>query len=165
MTLHFNHRIMQITKHTVAAIHYTLTDNEGNVLDSSAGRDPLHYIHGIGNLIPGMEEGLEGKTTGEKFNIKVSPEKGYGVKSDDLLQQVPRTAFGDQQVEIGMQFQTNQGSVVTVTKIGLDSITVDANHPLAGVELNFDVEVMEIRLATEEELAHGHVHGPGGHHH
>jgi FKBP-type peptidyl-prolyl cis-trans isomerase SlyD len=156
---------MQITKHTVAAIHYTLTDNEGNVLDSSAGRDPLHYIQGIGNLIPGMEEGLEGKTKGEKFKIKVSPEKGYGVKSEELLQQVPRSAFGDQQVEIGMQFQTNQGSVVTVTKIGMDSITVDANHPLAGVELNFDVEVLEIRLATEEELAHGHVHGPGGHHH
>ena len=156
---------MQITKHTVAAIHYTLTDNEGNVLDSSAGRDPLHYIQGIGNLIPGMEEGLEGKTKGEKFNIKVSPEKGYGVKSEDLLQQVPISSFGDQPVEVGMQFQTNQGSVVTVTKIGLDSITVDANHPLAGVELNFDVEVMEIRLATEEELAHGHVHGPGGHHH
>ena len=156
---------MQITKHTVAAIHYTLTDNEGNVLDSSAGRDPLHYIQGIGNLIPGMEEGLEGKTKGEKFNIKVSPEKGYGMKSEELLQQVPRSSFGDQQVEVGMQFQTNQGSVVTVTKIGLDSITVDANHPLSGVELNFDVEVMEIRLATEEELAHGHVHGPGGHHH
>ncbi len=156
---------MQITKHTAAAIHYTLTDNEGNVLDSSAGRDPLHYIQGIGNLIPGMEEGLEGKTKGEKFNIKVSPEKGYGVKSEELLQQVPRSSFGDQPVEVGMQFQTNQGSVVTVTKIGLDSITVDANHPLAGVELNFDVEVMEIRLATEEELAHGHVHGPGGHHH
>jgi FKBP-type peptidyl-prolyl cis-trans isomerase SlyD len=161
----FKTSIMQITKHTVAAIHYTLTDNEGNVLDSSAGRDPLHYIHGIGNLIPGMEEGLEGKTKGEKFNIKVSPEKGYGVKSDELLQQVPRSAFGDQPVEVGMQFQTNQGSVVTVTKIGLDAITVDANHPLAGVELNFDVEVLEIRLATEEELAHGHVHGPGGHHH
>ena len=156
---------MQITKHTVAAIHYTLTDNEGNVLDSSAGRDPLHYIQGIGNLIPGMEEGLEGKTKGEKFKIKVSPEKGYGVKSEELLQQVPRSAFGDQLVEIGMLFQTNQGWVVTVSNIGLDSITVDANHPLAGVELNFDVEVMEIRLATEEELAHGHVHGPGGHHH
>ena len=156
---------MQITKHSVASIHYTLTDNEGTVLDSSAGRDPLHYIHGIGNLIPGMEDGLEGRTNGDKFNIKVNPEKGYGVKSDDLLQQVPRSAFGDQKVELGMQFQTNQGSVVTVTKIGLDSITVDANHPLAGVELNFAVEVLEIRLATDEELAHGHVHGPGGHHH
>jgi FKBP-type peptidyl-prolyl cis-trans isomerase SlyD len=160
-----NQSRMQITKNSVAAIHYTLTDNEGNILDSSAGRDPLHYIHGIGNLIPGMEEGLEGKSKGDKFSIKVSPDKGYGVKDDKLMQQVPRTAFGDQKVEVGMQFQTNQGSVVTVTNIGLESITVDANHPLAGVELNFDVEVVEIREATEEELAHGHVHGPGGHHH
>lgn len=156
---------MQITKHKVAAIHYTLTDNEGNILDSSAGREPLSYIHGIGNLIPGMEEGLEGKVKGDKFNIKVNPEKGYGVKSDDLLQEVPRSAFGDQKVEVGMQFQTNRGGVVTVTKVGLETITVDANHPLAGVELNFAVEVMEIRNATEDELAHGHVHGPGGHHH
>jgi len=156
---------MQITKHKVAAIHYTLTDNDGNILDSSAGREPLSYIHGIGNLIPGMEEGLEGKTQGEKFNIKVSPEKGYGVKSNDLLQEVPKSAFGDQKVEVGMQFQTNRGGVVTVTKVGLETITVDANHPLAGVELNFDVEVIEIRNATEDELAHGHVHGPGGHQH
>lgn len=156
---------MQITKHKVAAIHYTLTDNDGNILDSSAGREPLSYIHGIGNLIPGMEEGLEGKTKGEKFNIKVSPEKGYGVKSNDLLQEVPKSAFGDQKVEVGMQFQTNRGGVVTVTKVGLETITVDANHPLAGVELNFDVEIIEIRNATEDELAHGHVHGPGGHQH
>jgi FKBP-type peptidyl-prolyl cis-trans isomerase SlyD len=156
---------MQITKHKVAAIHYTLTDNDGNILDSSAGREPLSYIHGIGNLIPGMEEGLEGKTKGEKFNIKVSPEKGYGVKSNDLFQEVPISAFGDQKVEVGMQFQTNRGGVVTVTKVGLETITVDANHPLAGVELNFDVEVIEIRNATEDELAHGHVHGPGGHQH
>lgn len=156
---------MQITKNKVAAIHYTLTDNQGNVLDSSDGRDPLHYIHGIGNLIPGMEEGLEGKSTGDKFIIKVSPEKGYGVKSDDMVQQVPRSSFGDQEVKVGTQFQTNQGQVVTVTKVGLDSVTVDANHPLAGVELNFAVEVLEIRAATEEEISHGHVHGPGGHHH
>ena len=156
---------MQITKHKVAAIHYTLTDNDGNILDSSSGSDPLHYIHGIGNLIPGMEDGLEGKMKGDKFNIKVSPEKGYGVKNESLLQQVPRTAFGSQPVELGMQFQTNSGSEVTVSKIGLDSITIDANHPLAGVELNFVVEVLEIRNATEEEISHGHVHGPGGHPH
>ena len=156
---------MQITKHKVAAIHYTLTDNDGNILDSSSGRDPLHYIHGIGNLIPGMEDGLEGKMKGDKFNIKVSPEKGYGVKNESLLQQVPRTAFGSQPVELGMQIQTNSGSEVTVSKIGLDSITIDANHPLAGVELNFVVEVLEIRNATEEEISHGHVHGPGGHPH
>ncbi len=156
---------MQISKNKVASIHYTLTNNEGNTLDSSAGKDPLVYIHGNGNLIPGMENGLEGKSKGDKFIIKVSPENGYGVKSDELMQHVPRSAFGDQKIDVGMQFQTNQGQVVTITKIGLDSVTVDANHPLAGVELNFDVEVMEIREATADELAHGHVHGPGGHHH
>lgn len=133
---------MQITKHKVASIHYTLTDNDGNVLDSSAGREPLTYIQGIGNLIAGMEEGLEGKTKGEKFNLKVSPEKGYGVKDDALTQKVPRSAFGTQEVKVGMQFQTNQGGVVTVTHVGLAEITVDANHPLAGVELNFAVEVL-----------------------
>lgn len=156
---------MQISQHKVASIHYTLTDNDGKVLDSSVGREPLTYIHGTGNLIPGMEEGMQGKIKGDKFNLKVSPEKGYGVKSDKLLQQVPRSSFGTQPVQIGMQFQTNNGQVVTITKIGLDSITVDGNHPLAGVELNFAVEVLDVRSATTEEISHGHVHGPGGHHH
>lgn len=159
---------MQIGKEKVVAIHYTLRDNSGNILDSSEGRDPLHYIQGIGNLIPGMEEGLEGKIKGDKVDIKVSPEKGYGVRNDQLIQKVPRSAFGDQEVRKGMQFQagSNHGSqVVTVTEVNLDSITVDGNHPLAGVELNFAVEVMDVREASKEELDHGHVHGPGGHHH
>ena len=156
---------MQINQHKVASIHYTLTDNEGNILDSSAGREPLTYIHGTGNLIPGMEEGLEGKIKGEKLSLKISPEKGYGVKSDKMLQQVPRSSFGAQPIEAGMQFQTNNGQVVTITKVSLDSVTVDGNHPLAGVELNFDVEVLEVRIATPDEISHGHVHGPGGHHH
>ncbi len=156
---------MQITKHKVASIHYTLTDNDGKILDSSSGREPLTYIQGIGNLIPGMEEGLEGKSKGEKLSLKISPEKGYGVKDEALTQRVPRSSFGGQEVKVGMQFQTNQGGVVTVTHVGLSEITVDANHPLAGVELNFAVEIMDIRPATEGEIAHGHVHGPGGHHH
>ncbi len=156
---------MQITKNKVASIHYALTNNDGKVLDSSSGREPLTYIQGIGNLIPGMEEGLEGKTKGDKFSLKISPEKGYGVKDDKLEQRVPRTTFGAQEIKVEMQFQTNQGGVVTVTKVGLAEITVDANHPLAGVELNFDVEVIEVRNATEDEIAHGHVHGPGDHHH
>lgn len=156
---------MQIDQHKVASIHYTLTNNEGNILDSSAGREPLTYIHGTGNLIPGMEEGMQGKKKGDKFNLKVTPEKGYGVKSDKLMQQVPRSSFGAQPIEMGMQFQTNNGQVVTITKIGLDSVTVDGNHPLAGVELNFAVEVLEVRNATPDEISHGHVHGPGGHHH
>ncbi|MFZ6001767.1 MAG: FKBP-type peptidyl-prolyl cis-trans isomerase [Bacteroidota bacterium] len=156
---------MNITKETVASIHYTLTDNSGNVLDSSAGREPLVYLHGAGNLIMGMEEGLEGKVKGDKLKLKIEPAKGYGEKDASLVQQVPRSAFGGQKVEKGMQFQTNQGQVVTVTQVGLESITVDANHPLAGVELNFDVEIMSVRAATADEISHGHVHGPDGHHH
>lgn len=156
---------MQVSKDKVVSIHYTLTDNDGNVLDSSSGRDPLNYLHGHGNLIKGMEEGLEGKAKGDQFDLKVSPEKGYGVKSDNMVQKVPRSAFGDQQVEKGMQFQTNNGQIVTITEIGMDSVTVDGNHPLAGVELNFKVEVLEVRNATTDEMEHGHVHGPGGHHH
>lgn len=156
---------MEITKNKVASIHYTLRDDEGTVIDSSEGRDPLLYLHGAGNLIPGMEEGLEGKSKGEKFNIKIEPEKGYGEKDENLVQKVPRSAFGDQEVKPGMRFSTNQGGVVTVTDVSLDSVTVDGNHPLAGVALNFDVEVMEVRNATLEEISHGHVHGDGGHHH
>ena len=159
---------MQIGKNKVVSIHYTLRDNTGNILDSSDGGAPLTYIQGIGNLIPGMEEGLEGRNPGEKLDIKVSPEKGYGVRNDQLIQKVPRASFGDQDIKPGMQFQaqSNEGAqVVTVTDVGLDSITVDGNHPLAGVELNFVVEVMDVRAASAEELEHGHVHGPGGHHH
>ena len=156
---------MQITKNTVAAIHYTLRDNEGNVIDTSSGREPLNYLHGAGNLIAGMEEGLEGKSKGDKFQLKIEPAKGYGEKDPAMIQQVPRSAFGDQDVRPGMKFSTNHGNVVTVTHVGLENVTVDANHELAGVELNFDVEVMEVRSATNEEISHGHVHGPGGHHH
>lgn len=156
---------MQITKNKVAAIHYTLRDNEGTIIDSSEGRDPLHYLHGAGNLIVGMEEGLEGKSKGDKLNLKIAPEKGYGEKDQSLVQKVPRTAFGDQEIKPGMRFSTNQGGVVTVTHVGIDGVTVDANHPLAGVELNFAVEVVDVREASKEEITHGHVHGPGGHHH
>jgi FKBP-type peptidyl-prolyl cis-trans isomerase SlyD len=112
-----------------------------------------------------MEEGLEGKVKGDKFELKIAPAKGYGDKDPELVQKVPRSAFGGQEVKQGMQFSTNQGGVVTVTEVGLEQITVDANHPLAGVELNFAVEVVSVRDASAEEVAHGHVHGPGGHHH
>ena len=156
---------MQITKNKVASIHYTLRDNSGNVLDTSDGREPLHYLHGAGNLIIGMEEGLEGKSRGDKFQLKIPAAKGYGEKDPAMTQKVPRSAFGDQEVKKGMKFSTDRGAVVTVTDVALDSVTVDANHPLAGVELNFAVEVMEVRNATQEEIAHGHVHGPEGHHH
>jgi FKBP-type peptidyl-prolyl cis-trans isomerase SlyD len=159
---------MQITKEKVVAIHYTLRDNSGVVIDSSDGKDPLHYLQGFGNLIPGMEEGLEGKVKGDKLQIKVSPEKGYGLRDDNQVQEVPMAAFGGADVKVGMQFQAGGqggGFIVTVTKIDGDNVTIDGNHPLAGVELNFDVEVMDVRDASAEEIAHGHVHGPGGHHH
>lgn len=156
---------MQISKHKVAGINYTLRDNDGNVLDSSEGRDPLYYLHGEGNLIPGMEEGLEGKVEGDKFELKVSPDKGYGERDPELVQEVPRSAFGTQDVRPGMQFQANHGQVVTVTQVSSEQVTIDANHPLAGQELNFDVEIVEVRDATPEEIAHGHVHGPEGHNH
>jgi FKBP-type peptidyl-prolyl cis-trans isomerase SlyD len=162
--LRANYLVMQISKHKVAAIHYTLRDNGGKILDSSSGRDPLYYLHGAGNLIPGMEEGLEGKVKGDKFDLKVSPEKGYGIRDEKLIQKVPVKAFGGKKVEKGMQFRSGHGGVVTVTTIEGESVTVDGNHPLAGVELNFAVEIMEVRAATQDEISHGHVHGPGGHH-
>jgi len=156
---------MQISKNKVAGIHYTLRDNSGTIIDTSDGREPLYYLHGAGNLILGMEEGLEGREQGDKLELKISAAKGYGEKDPAMTQKVPRSAFGKEEVRKGMQFSTDSGNVVTVTDVGLDSITVDANHPLAGVELNFKVEVMEVRNATPEEITHGHVHGPGGHHH
>lgn len=159
---------MQISAQKVVSIHYTLTDNDGNILDSSSNGEPLNYIQGIGALIAGMEEGLEGKIKGEKVQLKVAPEKGYGIHQPEMVQQVPMSAFGGQMVSPGMQFEAGsdeQRFIVTVTSVGDEFATIDGNHPLAGVELNFDVEVLDVREATEDELAHGHVHGPGGHHH
>ncbi|MBP9689942.1 MAG: peptidylprolyl isomerase [Bacteroidia bacterium] len=158
---------MQVSAQKVVSIHYTLTDNDGTVLDSSSGREPLLYIHGLGHLIPGMEEGIEGRSAGEKLSLKIAPEKGYGVRNDEFVQQVPKTAFGDQEIQPGMQFEAGteeQRYIVTVTGIEGDTVTVDGNHPLAGVELNFEVEVIAVREATGEELSHGHVHGEDGTH-
>ncbi|HEY8539331.1 MAG TPA: peptidylprolyl isomerase [Steroidobacteraceae bacterium] len=160
---------MQVTQDTVVSIHYTLTDDAGNTLDTSLGGEPLAYLHGNGNLIPGLENALEGKKVGDKVSVKVPPSEAYGEYDKSLVQQVPRRAFkGIADVQVGMQFQvsTPMGPrAVTVTNIVGDLVTVDGNHPLAGQHLNFDVEVTDIRAATEEELAHGHVHGPGGHDH
>jgi FKBP-type peptidyl-prolyl cis-trans isomerase SlyD len=160
---------MQIAVNCVAYIHYTLKDDSGAVIDSSAGGEPLAYLHGAGNIVPGLEKALDGKQAGEKLSVKVAPEEGYGVRDEALVQQVPRRSFqGVRDLKAGMQFQaqTAQGPVaVTVTKVQGDMITVDGNHALAGVTLNFEVEVAKVREATAEELMHGHVHGAGGHHH
>ncbi|KFF49244.1 peptidylprolyl isomerase [Gammaproteobacteria bacterium MFB021] len=160
---------MQIAQNSVVAFHYTLTNDAGEVLDSSEGRDPLTYLHGAGNIIPGLEKQLEGRTNGDKLTVAVEPNEGYGEVQPALVQEVPRDAFqGVEEVQPGMQFQaqTQEGPLmVTVTKVEGDTVTVDGNHPLAGEKLNFDVEITEVREATEDEVSHGHVHGEGGHEH
>ena len=160
---------MKIAHEKVVSIHYTLTNQEGTVLDSSSGNEPLAYLHGFGNIIPGLENALEGKETGEKLSVTVEPEQGYGARDEQLVQAVPRSAFkGVEELAPGMQFQAQgpQGArLVVVTQVAQDVVTVDANHPLAGQTLHFEVEVSEVRAATAEEIEHGHVHGPHGHHH
>ncbi|HXW74944.1 MAG TPA: peptidylprolyl isomerase [Steroidobacteraceae bacterium] len=160
---------MSITQDQVVTIHYTLTDDAGNVIDSSSGRDPLMYLHGHGALIPGLERELAGKSAGDRLTVSIAPADGYGEYDRALVQQVPRrTLKGIANVQVGMrlQAQTAEGPrPVTVTHLSGDMVTLDGNHPLAGKKLNFAVEVTAVRAATAEELAHGHVHGPGDHHH
>lgn len=161
---------MQIAKHTVATFEYTLTDDAGKVIDSSKGREPLSYLHGAGNLVPGLEEELEGKTGGDSFEVRVPPEMGYGERSEQMVQAVPRDRFDDSlEIQVGMQFQAQSedghGHVLTVVGVQEDSVVLDGNHPLAGVPLNFAIDVVSVRAATNEEIEHGHVHGPEGHEH
>jgi FKBP-type peptidyl-prolyl cis-trans isomerase SlyD len=159
---------LSIKKDSVVTFNYTLEDDAGEVIDSSADGEPLAYLHGHGNLVPGLERELEGKNAGEKLTVKVSPADGYGEFSKDLIQKVPRRSLkGIAKITVGMRLhaQTDQGPrAVTVTAVTGDMVTIDGNHPLAGKNLNFDIELVDVRDATEEELAHGHVHGPGGHH-
>ena len=160
---------MHIAKHKVVSINYTLTDHTDTVLDSSAGGDPLVYIHGSGHIIPGLENALNGKVVGDALKVTVPPQEAYGLRDEVLKQTVPRDRFEPgADIHVGMRFQspTDDGvEIVTVTHLDDQSVTVDANHPLAGMTLNFDVEVLAVRDASAEELSHGHVHGAGGHHH
>jgi FKBP-type peptidyl-prolyl cis-trans isomerase SlyD len=160
---------MQIAERNVALFHYTLTNDKGEVIDSSEGRAPLAYIHGSGHIVPGLEKALEGRSAGDQFKVDVSAEEGYGPRHQELIQIVPREAFqGVEDLQPGMQFQgrNDQGSInVTIASIDGDSVTVDGNHPLAGETLHFAVEITEVREATDEEMQHGHVHGEGGHDH
>lgn len=160
---------MQITKNKAVAIEYTLTNDAGEVLDSSDGQDPLSYLHGIGNLISGLEEALDGKASGDELKVTISPDKGYGEREEELIQKVPRDRFEDaDSLEVGMRFHASSDhgeTLVTITGLSDDEVTVDGNHPLAGETLHFEVKVVDVRDATEEELDHGHVHGPGGHNH
>lgn len=160
---------MNIAEKTVVLMDYTVKDEEGHTIDSSEGHEPLAFIVGMGNIIPGLERQFIGKKKGDAFQATVKPEDGYGEKDDGLVESVPRAQFaGVKGLEVGMQLQaqTEDGvEVVTVVKITDTEVTVDANHPLAGKTLFFDVKVVDVRQPTAEELQHGHVHGVGGHHH
>jgi FKBP-type peptidyl-prolyl cis-trans isomerase SlyD len=160
---------MAITQDSVVTLHYTLKDDAGEVIDSSSSGEPLAYLHGHGNLVPGLERELSGKNPGDKLSVKISPADGYGEFDQALVQKVPRRALkGIKSLNVGMRLhaQTEQGpQAVTVTQIQGDMVTLDGNHPLAGKNLNFDIEITDVREATQEELEHGHVHGPGDHHH
>lgn len=147
----------------VVSVHYKLTDDDANVLDSSEGSEPLAYLHGAGNIIPGLENALVGKVAGDSLKVRVEPAEGYGEIVPELIETVDIAAFqGVDSVEPGMAFeaQAPDGSVqrIVVKAVEGNDVTIDANHPLAGVTLNFDIEIVGVREATEEEIAHGHVH-------
>ncbi len=154
---------LSIGDNLAVSMHYKLTDNDGNVLDSSEGAEPLDYLHGAGNLIPGLEKALGGKVEGDSVQVKVEPVEAYGEVMPELVEIVQKTAFqGVDSIEAGMAFEAQgpDGAMqhVVVKKVEGDEVTVDANHPLAGVVLNFDVTIISVREATEEEVAHGHTH-------
>ena len=159
---------MTVENGKVVSFHYTLTNAQGDVLDQSQ-EHPMPYLHGAGNIIPGLEKELAGKKVGDKLTVNVPAAEAYGEYHEQLVNDVPREAFqGVDQIEPGMQFQANTPEgvqVITVKAVNGETVTVDANHPLAGQDLNFVVEIVKVREATEEESAHGHVHGVGGHHH
>ncbi len=154
---------MIIAKHSVVAIDYTLTNDAGTVLDTSSGREPLAYIQGMNNIIPGLEKALEGKKVDDQLKVTIAPEEGYGVRRDELIVRVPRSDLPPgMEVEVGFQLvgQTPMGrQVFTVSKVEGDQVTLDGNHELAGVTLTFDVTIKGIRAAKAEELSHGHTHG------
>lgn len=160
---------MKVEDDKVVGINYTLKDNDGTVIDSSDGKDPLYYLHGYGQLVPGLEDELEEKDLNESFSVKVQAEDGYGDYNKELVYVLDRSKFPDPKVvEVGMTFtsKTKDGDFnLNVVGVEGDNVTLDANHPLAGKELNFDVKVVDIRDATSEEIKHEHVHGPDGHSH
>lgn len=160
---------MQITAGKVVLMDYTLTDDDHEVIDSSKGQEPLAYIHGAGQIVLGLEKAMEGRSVGDSFKVSVSPEEGYGVSDESNIAVIPADQIeGVDELEVGTQLHTmtDEGEqTVVVTKIEGNDITIDGNHPLAGLTLNFEITVRGVRDATEEEIAHGHAHGEGGHHH
>lgn len=160
---------MKVSQDSVVSFHYTLKDEAGSIIDQSDG-EPMAYLHGHGQIVPGLERELTGRTAGDKLQVRVSAAEGYGEHNPALIQQVPRDAFSRiPGLEVGMELQTRTRSghpaTVFVKEIGPEFVTIDGNHSLAGKTLFFDIEIAEVRSASEEELSHQHVHGPGGHHH
>jgi FKBP-type peptidyl-prolyl cis-trans isomerase SlyD len=159
---------MRIEARKVATIDYTLTDEDGEVLDSSEDDGPLLYLHGFGNIVPGLESALEGKSAGDQLSVTVAPEKGYGERDEALVQSIPRGQFPAGDIKVGMRFsaESDEGArVLTVVAVDAKEVTVDGNHPLAGQTLSFDVTVRSVRDATDDEIQHGHAHDPNDHHH
>ncbi len=156
---------MTISPHSVVSLHYTVSTHDGAELDSSVGGEPLTVLLGQRFLISGLENALVGRNVGEKFEVAIAPEDAYGERSEHLVQRVPREMFGDIEVDVGMSFRasTEEGEQsVIVVETSDEEVVVDGNHPLAGIPLHFSVEVLTVREATSEELAHGHAH-TGGH--
>lgn len=160
---------MSIEKNSAVSIEYTLRSDDGEVIDSSVGDDPLTYLHGHGQIVAGLEREISGKKVGDSFKVKVSPAEGYGEIDPKKSMKVPRKELPkSMDPEVGMQLsaESKDGDVVPVwvTAVDADTVTLDGNHPLAGQNLNFEITIKDVRPATQEELEHGHVHGPGGHH-
>ncbi len=160
---------MKAEKNKVVTFHYHLTDDASAVVDSSREAEPLAILFGHGAIIPGLEQAMDGHVAGDRFNVSVPPEQGYGVRREGFTQRVPKKYFRDaENLKPGMStvLSTQEGQrPVTIVKVGSSVIDVDLNHPMAGQTLHFDIEVVDVRDATAEELAHGHVHGASGHHH
>ena len=159
---------MTIGPKTVVSIDYLLKDDAGEVIDTSNGREPLTYLHGVGNLVPGLEKALDGRAAGESVEVTLTPAEGYGDRDDKLVRNLPLRKIADKKPQVGRRYRAtleDGQAVVLVTGLRGDYATVDANHPLAGKTLHFQVKVVEIREATPEEITHGHVHSGDHHHH
>ena len=159
---------MKIEKDRVVRFHYAVAEQGAEPVETSQGGEPLAILAGHGNIIPGLEKAMDGHESGDKFSVDVPAAEAYGEKREGLTQRVPKKHFGDQRLEPGMQvvLNTNFGPrAVTIEKVGMSVVDVDLNHPMAGKDLHFDIEVVDVREASAEELEHGHVHGDGGHHH
>lgn len=152
----------------VIGFHYTLTDQNGNIIDSSSGRGPLLYMEGTGQIIPGLEKELQSLNKGDKKKVSIPAKEAYGERQESMVLQVPLDKLPKQDIKVGNQFRggaDNHSPVFTVIEVTATEAKLDGNHPLAGQDLNFDVELVEIREATAEEMQHGHAHSPDGHHH